>query len=221
METEIKQGTVEWLKMKAGKLSSARIALALGRTKSGWKASRKNLCHEIAIERLTGICAESFVSGPMQWGKDHEAEARAAYEFETGGKVDEVAFVDHPEIDMAGCSPDGFVRGLTDSGPGMVRLGLIEIKCPNSATHVDFLMTGEIDPKYITQMQWQMACTNAPWCDFVSYDPRMPEGLQTRIERVYRDDDAIAVLESKAKEFIAEVDRLEEKLRSLRGDKEQ
>lgn len=193
------------MKLRAGKLTASRIALALAKTKSGPAASRKNVRTELAIERLTGTCAEGFTSGPMQWGKDHEDEARAAYTFMRGCDVGQSPFVDHPTIENAGMSPDGIVDG-----------GLLEIKCPNSATHIETLRTGQIDQKYHMQMMWQMACVpHAKWCDFVSYDPRMPEGLQIKIIRVERDDAEIEKMEAEAMVFLSEVDRLEEELRGL------
>jgi len=104
-------------------------------------------------------------------------------------------FVTHPSIQMAGASPDGLVG--TD--------GLVEIKCPNTATHIDTLLGGKVDSKYITQIQWQLACTGRQWCDFVSYDPRMPEHLAIWVKRVPRDDAMIEELESAVRVFLAEV----------------
>jgi predicted phage-related endonuclease len=131
----------------------------------------------------------------MQWGKDNEAQARDAYAFLKGVDVERAPFVDHPSIAMSGASPDGFVGSD----------GLLEIKCPLTATHIDTLLGGKIEGKYITQMQWQMACTGTLWCDFVSYDPRMPEHLAIWVKRVPRDDAMIEELESAVRVFLAEV----------------
>jgi len=192
--------------MRLGKLTASKIALALTKTKGGWCASRENVMVEMAVERLTGNPLESFTTTAMQWGKDTEPLARAAYEFHTGRKVSQVAFVNHPTIEWAGASPDGIIYGFTDSGPGTAGpCGLLEIKCPNTATHIKFLTTGFIPKKYMWQMAWQMACTHAGWCDYMSYDPRMPEHLQQKIKRVERDEAMIAMLEHDGKEFLAEV----------------
>jgi predicted phage-related endonuclease len=141
----------------------------------------------------------------MQWGKDTEPTARAAYEFHTSNKVVEVLFVDHPEIEWSGASPDGLVGDE----------GLIEIKCPNTANHIKTITGTAIKKAYVWQMQWQMACTGSKWCDFVSFDPRMPDHLQLFIKRVPRDDALIAMLEHDAREFLAEVDRMVKTLENM------
>lgn len=214
-QAQIVQGSPEWFMRRLGKLTASKMALALTRTKGGWCATRENVRVEMACERLTGRPMESFSTTAMQWGKDQEPLARAAYAFETGNKVEEIAFVDHPEIDMSGASPDGIIRLVTDSGPGAGNLGLVEIKCPNSTTHLKTLGGGAIPKRYLMQMQWQMACTGAIWCDYASYDPRMPENLQLHIERVERNDGMICVLEDDAMEFLAEVERTVQKLIAL------
>jgi putative phage-type endonuclease len=114
----------------------------------------------------------------MQWGTETEPQARNAYCFRHDTDVSECGFYDHPKIGMAGASPDGLI-GLD---------GLVEIKCPNSATHIQTLLGGSVPEKYRTQMLWQMACTDRAWCDFVSYDPRLPESMRLFVQRVERDD---------------------------------
>jgi hypothetical protein len=141
----------------------------------------------------------------MQWGTDQEPFARAAYEARNGVLVDETGLVDHPVIPNSGASPDGLVEAD----------GLVEIKCPNSATHMETLLTRTPDNEYIGQMQWQMACTNRKWCDFVSFDPRMPENLQLCIIRVNRDDKNIAEIEKEVIKFLAEVDEKIAKLKEI------
>jgi predicted phage-related endonuclease len=131
----------------------------------------------------------------MQHGIDTEAAARAAYSFMKDVEVVEAPFVLHPRLAWSGASPDGFVGDD----------GLIEIKCPNTATHITTLRGGEIPDKYIKQMQWQMACTERDWCDFVSFDPRMPVEMQLHIQRVDRDNDLIAEIESAAIGFLDEI----------------
>ena len=163
--------------------------------KSGPSASRRNYEAQLVAERLTGAVAESFTSGAMQWGTDTEPQARSAYGFQYGVEVDQIAFVDHPKIAMSGASPDGLVGDE----------GLLEIKCPQTATHIDMLLTGKIDGKYITQMQWQMACTGRKWCDFVSFDPRLPVDLQLFCKRVERDQATIIHLETEVSAFLREV----------------
>lgn len=157
---------------------------------------------QLIAERLVGQPAESYTNAAMQWGTEKEPEARDAYEFFAGVEVELVGFVDHPRIAMSGASPDGRVGDN----------GLVEIKCPNTATHIDTLLSGTIADKYIKQMQWQMACEGREFCDFVSFDPRMPIEHQIWIKRVERDDKLIASLEADVAEFLAEVD---EKIKKL------
>ena len=189
------QGTREWLLRRAGKVTASRIADLMARTKTGWGASRANYAAELVAERLTGEPAERFTNAAMQWGTTTEPEARAAYAFHCDADVVEVGFVEHPGIGMAGASPDGLVG--TD--------GLVEIKCPNTATHIDTLLKGAIPEKYRLQMLWQMACTGRAWCDFASYDPRLPEHMQLFVTRLMRDDAAIAEIEREVATFLDEV----------------
>jgi putative phage-type endonuclease len=191
----IDQGTPEWHQERCGKATASRIADIIATTKSGPSASRKNYLAQLVAERLTGTVAESYTNAAMQWGQNTEEQARATYAFLKGVDVLKAPFVLHPAIPDSGASPDGFVG----------EDGLIEIKCPNTATHIETLLAGKIDGKYITQMQWQMACTGRQWCDFVSYDPRMPEHLAIWVKRVPRDDAMIEELESAVRVFLAEV----------------
>jgi putative phage-type endonuclease len=200
----VDQRSSDWFAARLGKLTASRIADATARIKNGWGASRDNLMATLVCERLTGKSADGFTNAAMQWGTDHEPEARSAYEFELGVTVTEVGFIDHPTIDMAGASPDGFVGAD----------GLLEIKCPETKGHIETLLSKKVPEKYIKQMQWQMACTGRQWCDYATYDPRMPQELQLWVLRVMRDDKAIAELEKEARLFLAELD---EKVTALRA----
>lgn len=177
-------------------MTASRIADVVARTKTGWGASRANYMAELVCERLTGVCAEQFTNAAMAHGTETEPTARTMYEFMTDTVVEQVAFVDHQAIPMSGCSPDGLI-GIA---------GLVEIKCPSSKVHIETLLGSEIDGKYVKQIQWQLACTGRAWCDFVSFDPRMPADMQLFIRRVDRDDKLIADLEREVTAFISEVD---------------
>lgn len=192
----MEQGTAEWFAARCGRVTASRVADLIARTKTGWGASRADYMAELVAERLTGAVADSFTSAAMQWGTAMEPAARDAYEALKGVTVTRVGFIDHPKIAMSGASPDGLVEGV----------GLVEIKCPKTATHIDTMLGQKVPPKYVTQMQWQMACTGRDWCDFVSYDPRMPERMQLWCRRVMRDERMIADLERDVSEFITELD---------------
>lgn len=207
---EIVQGSAEWLAIRVGKVTASRVADVIAKTKTGYGASRANYMAELIAERLTGAPAEKFISGPMAWGTEKEPEARALYEFLTDAEITQVGFVPHPTISMSGASPDGLV---SDDG-------LVEIKCPNTATHIDTLLGQSIPAKYETQMQWQMACTGRQWCDFVSYDPRMPDSMRLFVCREERNDDMIKELTEEVGKFLAELDAKVASLTALYERKE-
>jgi putative phage-type endonuclease len=198
----MQQYSDEWWAERLGKATASRISDIIASTKTGWGASRANYEAELIAERLTGETGESFTNAAMQWGTDTEPEARAAYEFMNDAEVTEVGFITHPTIAMSGASPDGLVGDE----------GMVEIKCPKTATHLATLLGSAIPKKYTVQMQWQMACADRLWCDFVSFDPRLPARHQLFIKRVDRDNEMIADLESKVSDFLAEVNAKIEKL---------
>ena len=191
----IEQGTVEWHELRRGKVTASRVADILAKTKTGTSASRQNYLIELALQRTTKTIEPSYTNAAMEWGTATEPQARVAYEVSTNNFVDQVPFIDHPSIVGFGCSPDGLVG--TD--------GLLEIKCPNSATHWEYFKAKEPPKKYFIQMQAQMAVTGAKWCDFVSFDPRMPERSQLLIVNVPRDAEFILYMETEIKQFLEEV----------------
>ena len=198
----MEQKSPEWFAARLGKATGSRIAEIVAKTKSGDSASRGNYMAQLVIERLTNKQEESYSNDFMDWGNLQEPFARAAYEAATNVLVDEVGMITHPRIEMSGASPDGLVGDD----------GLVEIKCPKTATHIETLLSKTVPGKYNIQMQWQMACTDRSWCDFVSFDPRMPEGLQMFLKRVPRDDALIKTLEDEVIKFLKEVDSKLEQL---------
>jgi len=202
----MEQRSDEWFAARLGKVTASRVADVIAKTKTGPSASRENYSTQLVLERLTNKQAESYTNAAMQWGTETEPMARQAYELKRGLFVNETGFVDHPTIEMSGASPDGLV--------GMD--GLIEVKCPNSATHMETMLTQKVPAKYIPQMMWQMACTGRNWCDFVSYDPRFPENLQIFIERVEYDPTYVRMLELEITQFLDEVTKKVEILRKFK-----
>jgi len=191
----MEQRTDDWFAARLGKVTASRVADVIAKTKTGYGAGRANYMADLVVERLTGQKASSFTNAAMEWGTEQEPNAKAAYAAKTGILVEDVGFIDHPTVAMSGASPDGLAED-----------GLVEIKCPNTATHLEYIFDGKPPQKYITQMQWQMACAGKPWCDFVSYDPRLPERLQLLVVRVLRDDDYIKMLEQEVTIFLQELD---------------
>lgn len=193
---EVTQGSDEWKAARCGKFTASRIADLMATTKSGYAASRKNYLAELLIERMTGEPTEHFVSKEMQWGTEHEPEARTIYEFQTDSIVQEVGFVMHQVYDFAGASPDGLIGSD----------GALEIKCPNSATHIETLKTGKVPHRYYAQMQWVMECAEREWCDFVSFDPRFRDQRFTLFRsRVRRDEEFLTKARSEVEKAEAEL----------------
>jgi putative phage-type endonuclease len=193
-----------WFAARLGKVTASRVADVLARTKTGYSSSRNNYASALMVERLTGAKAEEYTNAIMQRGIEIEPEARDAYAFYRGVDVVQVDFIDHPTVDMSGASPDGLVGDD----------GLVEIKAPMTATHIDYLLGEPIPDKYYLQMQWQLACTGRKWCDFCSYDPRLPEDMRIFIKRFPRDDAKIAHLEKEVTIFLREI---ETRISALRG----
>ena len=192
------QRDVAWFAARTGKATASKFKDVLAKLKNGNSSEARNkYLIEIVVERLTGQSAQHFTNAAMQWGTDREAEANVSYCEKFNVEVDSTGFVRHPTIE-AGASPDGLVDWD----------GLIEIKCPfNSANHIQTWLTG-MPPEHMAQVQGQMWVTGRQWCDFVSFDPRMPLTLQTYVQRIPRDEAFIANLERELVLFLAEADAM-------------
>jgi putative phage-type endonuclease len=199
----MEQQSNEWFTARLGKVTASRVADVIAKTKTGYSASRDNYMAQLICERLTGQKGESFTNAAMEWGTQTEPLARSAYENARSLLVKEVGFINHPRIEMSGASPDGLIADD----------GLVEIKCPNTATHIDTLLSGKVPTKYITQMQWQMLCCERKWCDFVSFDNRLPEHLQLFVQEVEFDPEYAAMLEKEVVLFLTELDNKVAKLK--------
>ena len=190
------QRTDEWYAARLGKLTASSFHMAVARTRSGWGASRANYRAQLVCERLTGRPTEFYVNAAMQRGIDMEPKAKALYSLLSDNNIQDEGFVDHPKIAMSGASPDGLIGDD----------GMIEIKCPNTATHIETLLYDNVDTKYVQQMQWQMACTGRQWCVFVSFDDRLPPAMQLYQVVYPRDNKMISEMEDQAVKFLNEVD---------------
>lgn len=201
------QGTQEWLDARVGKITASRLGDVMAMTKSGYAAARKNYAAELVVERLTGASSErGFVSREMQWGIDTEPEARSEYELRYDVSVEQVGLIDHPTIERAGGSPDGLIG--TD--------GAVEIKCPNTATHIETIRTGKVTDRYWKQIQWILDCTGRLWCDYVSYDPRVRiPGLVMHVIRVHRDDAFLKTAREEVLKLDAEVEQIVAELKEI------
>ncbi len=191
----VEQGSEEWHEARLGRATASRFKDIMTSIRSGESAAVKNYRSELTAERLTGQREETFTSSPMAWGTETEPVARLRYELTTGNDVEECGFFAHPDI-MAGASPDGLIG----------EDGIIEIKCPNTATHIETLRKRAIPSQYYWQVMGQLWMTDRKWCDFVSFDPRMPENAQFFTVRIERDEEKIKQLETAVIDFLDSVD---------------
>jgi len=175
---DVEQGTDRWAQARCGRITASRAADVIAMTKKGEGAGRRDYRTEILVERLTGVPVPQFVSKEMLWGLQQEPFARAAYEMHAAVFVDQVGFVISPDYDFFGCSPDGYIGDD----------GMLQIKCPNTTTHLGWLMGGVIPAEHVPQMVAEMAVTGRKWVDFVSFDPRLPEHLQLFVKRYHRNE---------------------------------
>ncbi len=197
------QDTEQWRLDRCGSVGASEIADATRRLKSGsWAASRASLMARKAAERLTGRPVRTFQSQAMLEGIQKEPMARAAYELKTGLAVTETGVIKHPTIPGTHASPDGLVG----------HDGVVEIKCPEHAAHLEMLIKRSIDPDYYIQIQWQMSCAERFWADFVSYHPDFPLSMQLYIQRINWDEGLITELQLGIRAFLEE---LETKVKDL------
>jgi putative phage-type endonuclease len=207
------QQTPEWFADRLGKVTASRLADVMAKTKTGYSATRANYMTQLVLERVTNTRAESYSNAAMQWGNEQEPFARAAYEAHTGQMVEEVGFIQHPDIEYAGASPDGLVGDD----------GMVEIKCPSSSTALECWLIhaqggNPVDAKYYAQMQWQMRCAERSWCDYVVFDPRMPAKAQLFVFRVQRNEDFLTMAEDEVITFLTEVDIKVQALKAIIGE---
>jgi putative phage-type endonuclease len=198
----VEQGTAEWRELRLGHVTASSVADIMAKGKSGEAESRKKYKTRIVAERLTRQGQESYMNAAMEWGVEQEPYARMAYEVAANVLVDKTGFWHHPDIAFLGVSPDGLVGDD----------GLVEIKCPNTTTHLDYILDDKVPTKYYKQIQCQLWVTGREWCDFVSFDPRLPNRNQLFIKRCPRDNEFIAEMEIAVSEFLEEVNFIVTKL---------
>lgn len=196
------QGSQEWHESRIGMVTASRISDVVA---GGRGATRAAYMNEIITTMLTGV-QDDYTNPYMEWGIEHEPKARQLYELLHGVEVEEVGFIKHPSIERTGASPDGLVGDD----------GMVEIKCPASKTHSQFLIDQKINRKYQLQMLWQMECTGRKWCDFVSYDPRFPAELQLSVKRVEFDEAEALQTREKVVSFVEEMEKLLAQIEQIR-----
>lgn len=208
---DIIQGSDEWHQLRLGKITASNISnvLAVGRN-GNESLTRTKYKNDLIRERLTHKYVEGYTNAAMERGSALEPLARASYEVKFNVFVDQVAFVDHPFISQAGCSPDGLIGDK----------GLLEIKVPNPSNHIaSFLDDGrELRQKYYAQVQWQMSCMpEREWVDLVSFDPDLDADLQLFIIKIPRDDEFIKMAEEAVIAFNDEITTTILKLKEIKN----
>ena len=194
----LEQGTDEWKIARLGYVSASNLDAVMAKGKSGEAITRKKYKVRLAAERLTGEITESYSNSAMEWGVVNEEKAAMAYEVSKDTLLDRTGFWKHPTIPWLGCSPDRLVGSD----------GLVEIKCPDSSTHIDYWFSKQVPAEYVKQVQGQIWVMDREWCDFVSYDPRMPEKNRLLVVRAYRDETLIKQMQEEVEKFLNEVEGL-------------
>ncbi len=194
---EAEQRSPEWFKARLGVPTASDFDKVMAANET---ATYRNYVAEKAAERLADkpyseLAGRNFTTWEMQWGTDNEPVARLQYMLASGNEVVETGLWLHDEL-AAGASPDGFVNND----------GTLEIKCPNTATHIETMRKGEVPYQYKWQVQGQLWITGRKWCDFVSFDPRLPENAQMIVITVDRDDAMIVRLENGVRDFLKDVE---------------
>lgn len=206
---DCQQGSAEWFSARTGCVTASRLSDVMAKLKNGASsAAREKYKMEMLTEILTGQIVEHYVSPAMDFGRENEGVARAQYEIAQGVEVDLIGFCYHPGVKRSGASPDGLVG----------KNGLVELKVPNTATHLGYLLSGVVPEEYKPQMFWQMACAQRDWCDFVSFDPRLPDDFSLFIVRLDWDEEVIRAMEAEVEKFIGEVNEMAEKLQKYRDE---
>lgn len=198
----VEQGSELWHELRLGHVTASNVADVMAKGKSGEAITRKKYKMRIVAERLTKQRQESYSNAAMEWGVEQEPFARMAYEVKNNSLVDKTGFWPHPTIEWVGVSPDG----LVDND------GLVEIKCPNTTTHIDWVFDGKVPAEYVKQIQCQLWVTGRQWCDFISFDPRLPERNQLFVVRCYRNDELIDEMQNEVLIFLDEVQQIVERL---------
>lgn len=201
----VPSGTAEWVKARIGIVTASRLGDVMAKRKDKQEAApRRNYMRELVAERMTGFAIDHYVSPAMQWGLDYENEGKEYYEALSGNLIEPAGFILHRSIADFGATPDGFLS------PD----GVFEMKAPTTSTHLDWIIDGKVPPEYKPQMLGEMMCTGRQWCDFSSYDPRMPENKRLFVRRYEPTAAEFAEIEDAVRAFLLDLDRLWEAVHS-------
>lgn len=187
---DCEQGTDEWFAARLGVVTASKFKDVMAK---GAGKTRRSYMIKLIAERLSGQAEQGYTNAAMEWGTQTEPEARDSYAFLKGFDVQQVGFC--KTNDNIGASPDSLVN----------EDGLLEIKCPNTSTQIETVLSGEVPTTHKAQIQGQLYVTEREWCDFVSFDPRIQGEASMFIKRVYRDGNYIKNLEEELELFVEEM----------------
>jgi len=196
----LEQGSLEWKKAKLGYVSASSIADVMAKGKG---ISRHKYMVKLVAERLTGEVTESYTNDAMQHGIDTEELAKIAFQNATQTLTEKTGFWKHPEIEWLGVSPDALIGDDT----------VVEVKCPNTTTHIDYIFEDRCPVEYYKQIQCQLWVTGRAKAYFVSFDNRLPEKNQLFIKEVSRDEELIKEMETEVLLFLKESQSMIDRLR--------
>lgn len=194
---DAEQRSPAWFQARLGRLTGSRAADMIATTQKGeHTAARRDLRVQLALERITGQPQQDpWVSVEMRRAIALEPRAIAAYEALTGCFIQRSGFLSHDTL-AVGCSLDGHVGDYA---------GILEVKCPKATTHLAYLEAEIVPPEYLPQIVHNLWVSGAAWCDFLSFDDRFPERLQTHLVRYPRHEPEIALYDQAVAAFLAEV----------------
>lgn len=162
---EFDQYSPEWWDLRRGVPTASEFDSIITPAKAEPSKGMAAYAHRLIADlyRPDYGMAEEYVTNAMSNGTLLEPEARKWYQFTSGESVKQVGFC-MTEDRRFGCSPDALVGDD----------GVLELKCPEPATHVGYLLGGKLPDKYKPQVHGHLAVTGRKWCDFMSYSPGLP-----------------------------------------------
>lgn len=199
-DTEAQQAEMDWMEARRGMLTASRfdVLMSSGRRKDEpFSETAKSYLYEKVAERLGGY-VPGFKSRATDWGHEYEPHAIQEYASRTQQDVQPNTHKLLTISKWVGGTPD-FLVG--NSGVG-------EVKCPfNPGVHQRTIATNTVPKEYVWQCHGHLLVTGRDWCDFISFDPRLPEDCDRRLHiiRVDRNETMLKSLRAKlqaANEFI-------------------
>lgn len=214
----IKQNTPEWLGLRLGKVTASKISCIIAKgTKSPFTKRAETYALDLLAEEFSGL-SPSIKSFAIDWGNEHEADARAKASLLENRPILEVGFEYNEQLRL-GASADGVMIEWEECNDTWIQTP-VEFKCPfNSANHLHYALSNPIDlpAHYWWQVQAQILIYDAPCGYFYSYDPRN-KMLPIVKKIIHRSPKHIEVLKSRLEQFLEYKDELKAQLLNIKGE---